>query len=142
MNLVDVNAARGADILYELLAERPKYAWISHGEMPSRSAHEEFVANHPFRFWYLIDNAGVYVGSIECTDRNEIGVHILQRFQKKGFGYLALTKFLATHTPLPPIKAVRNGKWLANIAVGNEPGQDFFRRMGFRQIQETWCMSQ
>lgn len=139
MKLVTVNGnPDAAPFLFELLAERPRYAWISHGEMPSRSAHEEFVANHPFRHWYLIDNAGTYVGAIECTDRNEIGVHILQRYQKKGYAHMALAKFLATHTALPPVKAVRNGKWLANIACGNEAAKDFFHRMGFVPVQETW----
>ncbi len=141
MKLIDVKGnPDAAPFLFELLAERPGYAFISHGVMPSRSEHEAFVANHPFRYWYLIDNAGTYVGALECTDRNELGVHILKRHQRKGFAFMALTMFLASHAPLPEIKAVRNGRWLANIAIGNEEAKDFFHRMNFRPLQETWVL--
>lgn len=141
VNLIPVDGNQDAPgILYELLAERPERAWISHKAMPTREEHEAFVADHPFLRWYLIENAGVIVGSIEVTDRNEIGVAIFERYKRKGFAYLALTKFMATHTPLPAIPAVRNPHWLANIAADNEDGKDFFSRMGFSPLQETWVM--
>jgi GNAT superfamily N-acetyltransferase len=139
MKLVTVKGNPDAGpFLYELLGERPKYAWISHGEMPSRSAHEHFVANHPFLYWYLIDVDGTYVGAIEATDRNELGVHILARHQRKGYGMRALKMFMEKHQPLPPIKAVRNEKWLANIGTLNMDAKDFFEKAGFAPLQETW----
>ena len=141
MRLVSVKGNPDAEmILWDLLAERPRYAWISHGEMPSRSAHAKFVEHHPFLYWYLIEAHGNYVGAIEVTDRNEIGVHILQEHQRKGYGIKALRLFLDDHRPLPPIKAVRNGKWLANIATGNEAAKEFFAGAGFKKLQETWSL--
>lgn len=141
MRLVPVHGNPDAEfILWDLLAERPRYAWISHGEMPTRSAHAKFVANHPFFHWYLIEVHGNYVGAIEVTDRNEIGVHVLQLHQRQGYGSKALKLFLGTHRPLPAIKAVRTDKWLANIAVGNDTAKAFFARAGFEQIQETWAL--
>lgn len=142
MKLVPVRGNPDAvGILYQLLEERPPENRISHESMPTREEHERFVESHPFPHWYLIDNAGVYVGSIEVTDRNEIGVALLQPFQKKGFAYQALTMFLANHQPLPAIPAIRNGKWLANIATRNEASKDFFSRMGFKPLQETWVLN-
>lgn len=141
MRLVPVRGNPDASgILYQLLEERPRDSWISHQEMPTREQHGKFVQSHPFIHWYLIDNHGVYVGSIEVTDRNEIGVALLKDYQKKGFGYQALSMFLANHKPLPAIPAIRNGKWLANIAVRNEASKDFFYRMKFRPLQETWIL--
>ncbi len=138
MKLVSVTGnPDAAPILWELLFERPSYAWISHAVMPTRSEHEAFVANHPFRFWYLIDVNGTYVGAFECTDRNEIGVHILKRHQRKGHGSAALRMFMEKHQPLPPLKAVRNGSWLANIAPQNHTAVDFFSKHGFATVQLT-----
>lgn len=129
-----------AGILYQLLEERPRGTWISHEKLPARDEHERFVEAHPFVHWYLIDNHGVYVGAIEVTDRNEIGVAILKQYQRKGFAYQALSLFLANHQPLPAIPAIRNGRWLANIAVRNGASKDFFSRMGFLPLQETWIL--
>ncbi len=130
-----------AGILYLLLEERPKENWISHEAMPTLEEHTKFVESHPFIHWYLIDNAGVYVGAIEVTDRNEIGVALFDRYRRKGFGYQALTMFLANHKPLPAIPAIRNGRWLANIATRNALSKDFFERMGFMPLQETWVLN-
>lgn len=139
-------------ILYELLKERPRENWISHEAMPTREEHEKFVESHPFAHWYLIalltvnaETMGVggcvYVGAIEVTDRNEIGIAIFERYKRKGYAFEALSIFLREHRPLPAIPAVRNGRWLANIATHNDVSKDFFYRMGFSLLQETWVLN-
>lgn len=135
-------------ILWRLLEERPRENWISHKEMPTIQSHAEFVASKPFLYWYLIrgDNGdGILnnvdcVGAIECTDRNEIGVSIFRRHQRKGYGKVALTLFLRCHNPLPAIPAIRNGHWLANIAGSNIGSKLFFAECGFRPLQETFVL--
>ena len=129
---------RAARILYELLAERPAENFISHEKMPTMDEHEDFVASNPFRYWYLVYAEGVYVGALECTELNEIGVAIFKRFRRKGYGAQALKLFIETHKPLPAIPARRNGRWLANIATHNIGSKLFFANAGFRPIQETW----
>lgn len=126
-------------VLYELLAERPPEATVTHQVMPSPEEHAAFVRTHPFRFWYVLDVGGDYVGALEATDRNELGVSVLIRHQRKGYGRLALELFLKTHWPLPAIKAYRNGAWLANIAAYNHHSKFFFKKIGFRLIQETYA---
>jgi hypothetical protein len=128
-----------APFLYELLSQRPEDNWISHEKLPTPGEHEAFVANHPFRYWYLIEEDDSYVGAIEVTDRNELGVSILRKYQRLGLAKAALTLFMASHDPLPPIPAVRNGHWLANIAIPNMVSKFFFKKMGFFPIQETWA---
>ena len=139
MRLVRVyDEPRAVEILYQLLAERPKENWISHTEMPTREEHEAFVHSKPFLYWYLIEEGGEFVGAIECNHRNEMGVSVLRKHQRRGYGTRALGMFIAAHEPLPPIKAERAGIWLANIAGRNSASIRFFKKLGFRHLQETY----
>src|SRR3990167_7674902 len=88
MKLISVYEVKeGASVLYELLQERRPETFVSHEVMPTREEHEAFVASVPFRYWYLIrirtvdaETMGVggyaYIGAIEVTDLNEIGISI------------------------------------------------------------------
>lgn len=131
---------RAESVLYDLLQERPTENWISHMEMPSRDEHRRFIAGRPFLHWYVIEEEGHLVGSLECTDRNEIGVAIFKRFRRKGYGAAAVMMFRQSHEPLPAIPAIRNGRWLANIATHNIGSKLFFAELGFKAIQETWAL--
>ena len=105
------------------------------------AAHRREVRNERiFRFVCLETACDAYVGALECTDRNEIGVHILKKYQRDGYGTEAMKLFFRTHKPLPSVKAVRNGRWLVNVAPDNEEAKAFFRRLGFTKVQETFCL--
>lgn len=141
MNLVNVySLTSAAGVLYRLLSERPVENRISHEKMPSRDEHLVFLLSRPFRYWYLIEVNGDYVGALEVTELNEIGVAIFREHQRKGYAREALKLFLLRHEPLPSIPAKRNRRWLANIAVGNEGSKEFFRKSGFKPLQETWSL--
>ena len=86
MKLVPVKDVQQASaVLFRLLQERPQRAYISHERMPTWDEHEDFVDSAPFRYWYLlriIDIDGpLYVGALECTDLNEIGIAVLERYR-------------------------------------------------------------
>lgn len=151
MRLVQVkNNPDAPEVLYDLLAERPAENFISHQKMPTEKEHGRFVASEPFRFWYLIETAvpllrngtpvDCIVGALEATLDNEIGVAIFKKYHGMGFATKAVQKFMREHQPLPPIPAIRNGHWLANISVRNERSKAFFKTLGFRPIQETWSL--
>ena len=149
MRLLDAYTdPRAVSVLYELLAERPRDNWISHERMPTLEEHKAFVRSRPFRLWLLIvpddlidlNHYPVAVGAIEANDRNEMGVSILKRHQRKGYARAALTMFVKHYDPLPAIPAVRNDHWLANIAARNEGSKAFFRKMGFQPLQETYIL--
>ena len=97
---------------------------------------------YQFYLWYLLDSGGQYVGALEVTKLNEIGIAIFERFQRRGCARRALELFMATHTPLPGIPARRNGRWLANVACENHGSKQFFRAMGFKPLQETFVFAQ
>ncbi len=139
MRLVDVYSENVSEaVLYWLMFERPQESFISHQKLPTQEQHAAFVRGRPFRYWYLLQEMETYVGAIECTDRNEVGVAVFKTHQRKGCAREALKLFFATHEPLPAIPAVRNGNWLANIRIDNESSKAFFRSIGFSPLQETW----
>lgn len=144
MKLVSVYTEPGAaGILYQLLAERPVEARISHEKMPSRKTHAAFVRSRPYRYWFLIEGAAigggpVYVGDLCVTHLNEIGISILNRYKSLGWGEAALQLLMKKYRPLRPIPAVRSALWLANIAEANFHGRSLFHNAGFRVVQVTY----
>ena len=140
LTLVSVHRARtkAVPVLYQLLKERPEYARISHKKMPTLNEHEKFVRSHPFYEWYLIRKSNCYVGELQVTRLNEIGISILKRYQGQGFAEAALKLFVESHQPLHDKPAVRVKAWLANVAPDNEDSKKFFSRMGFVKVQETF----
>ena len=127
--------------LFRLLAERPAEANISHREMPSRARHERFVRSHPYRDWFIVEDPGIedrrqrWVGSVYLTHLNEIGVAILQKHQGKGYGAAAVGNLMVE---CKPSKIVNGGRFLANVAPGNDPSRRLFERLGGRIIQVTY----
>lgn len=139
MILVDVYATPDAvDVLYRLMAERPIESCVSHMRLPTMDEHVRFIATKPFRYWYLLQVDQHYVGALECTTQNEIGVSLLCEYRRNHYATEALNLFFQTHKPLPGIPAIRNENWLANIAMNNNGSKRFFAGIGFKPIQETW----
>ena len=115
--------------LYELLAERPKYANISHKEMPTIEEHYAFVKHHPYASWHILKNEqGIPVGSVYLTKNNEIGIAIFKDHQGNGYAYEAIKTLSSWHT----------GALYANVAPGNEVSQKLFKSLGFEVIQHTY----
>lgn len=133
------------EFLYRLLGERGGEVAISHREMPGYGKHCQFVIGKPYRYWYLVEqrstskNSLGWIGAVNATWQNEVGVQLLSIWQGQGHGREAVRRFLATHTPNPAEPSVRDGAWLANIAPTNVRSQQFFAKLGFRHIQETWA---
>lgn len=141
MRLVNIlREPLAVNVLYDLLKERPRNSRISHAIMPPFDAHRAFVLSRPYRYWYLIKVGREYVGDLHCTDLNEIGIFLFERFRTSGYGRQALELFIDTHKPLHAIISKRVNRWLANIAPANMGAKNFFRRMGFQRIQETWIL--
>lgn len=134
---VDPNNGQHVRLLYDLLAERPPEANISHRAMPLLTEHAAFVLSKPYHAWYILETGGVMVGSIYLTDRNEIGVAILQAHQRHGLARQAIL-MLVTIGPLPPISSVRHGAFLANINPANARSIKLFEGLGFQHIQNTY----
>lgn len=146
MNLIDINTLpHAAEVLYEILKERTGDTTvnISHnGELPPFSQHRDFVLNHPYAAWYLIEEpelAGGYaVGSIYLTKPprpsvagNEIGVFIRENYRGRGIGKKAVAILMEHHGP---------GRYIANINPRNTRSIGMFEAMGFEHCQNSYAL--
>lgn len=130
------------EFLYKLLAERPPEASISHKEMPTIEQHRAFITRRPYRAWYLVENeAGIYVGCVNATHQNEIGVAISLEHQRKGYALAALEKLLGTLAPLDPVPSQRRGTFIANVLPTNMASQALFKSLGGNLVQFTYELS-
>lgn len=144
MILVDVydgQAIRAGALvfLYELLAERPQGSVISHAKMPSFEQHRAFVTSRIYRAWFIIEDENTdWVGALQVTHQNEIGVSIRRTHQRRGHAFAAVRRVMAMLKPNPYEPALRAGRWLANVAPGNAASHALFKKLGGREIQITY----
>ena len=121
-----------AKMLYHLLGERPKLANISHHKMPTFEFHEQFVMNHPYDKWYIIEaptlGSSRDVGSVSITSRNEIGIGILKKFHRLGYAQSAIKELMHLCPRL---------SYYANISPRNVYSVKMFKKMGFDMLQYT-----
>lgn len=131
MRLVDVypdHEAKAA-LLFDLLAEREAHQSISHRQMPTWHEHLEFVARQPYLAWYVIEDAGDWVGACYLTRSGEIGIGILLAHQRRGLAKAAIAELMLLW-PRP--------EYLANINPHNLVSLKLFASLGFKgPIQVT-----
>ena len=145
VNLIDIdgNGRRyklmAASLAWTLLNERAPENNISHQELPKPSAHLDFVFEHPYRMWFVIENLeGMSVGMTYMTKRNEIGIHILKEHQGKGYARNALNRLLSIYRPLPGEPSVRPSHFVANINPSNTASIRLFESIGGKHISNTY----
>ena len=124
--------------LYSLVLEREPATWISTKGPPSYHSHAYFVANHPYRYWWIIEHDGMMVGSLYFGNDNSIGVSIAKRFRRRRFAWIAIKMAMSAHPPLPGIASVRPAVYVANIAPNNPASVDLFEKLGFKLLQLTY----
>jgi RimJ/RimL family protein N-acetyltransferase len=139
MKLIPVNEQPNcaAGILYELLAERTAEQSISHRQMPTWDEHLAFIESKiptsdgldPYSVWDLIEVDGRIVGAIYLTLRDEIGVAIFKKEQRKGYGSAAVKLLMELSGPLP---------YLANVNPHNAASIVMWEKLGFVHIQNTY----
>lgn len=128
--LVPVNGSSAScSLLYNLLAERTAEQSISHREMPTYQAHCAFVRSDQYLAWYWIEVDMQPVGTVYLTELREIGISIFKVHQGNSYGADAVKLLMERHP----------GKFLANIAPGNQKSIDLFAKLGFSHIQNTYA---
>lgn len=136
----------GAAIAWQLLLERPENVNISHRAMPSVEAHKAFVAEYPYRNWFVVESDVVRdplphrvpVGTIFVTTQNEIGIAILKAYQRQGWASRAIAELVEFLPPLPAIPGVRAGQYIANVAPLNFESAGLFDGLGARIVSMTF----
>lgn len=126
-------------LLYQLLAERPPEANISHSKMPTFEEHTAFVRSRPYRAWYIIcDHAFKPLGAIYATQHNELGIFILCEHQNRGHATMAIRVLKDQLEPLPAIPGKRRGRYLANVSPHNRLSKKLFEKLGGRIVSLTY----
>jgi RimJ/RimL family protein N-acetyltransferase len=149
MKLIPVDPANEdhVRILYECFLNRPDTARVSSkGRKPTFDEHREFVANHPYADWCLIERYSgggftvppVIIGAIGLTPPprpsvhgNEIGVDILPLFRGQRYADKAIQLMMDKHDP---------GVYMAHVARDNYTSMALFKRLGFEQVQVTFTV--
>lgn len=137
----DVYKTSGAsDVLWALLVEREddQNVNISHKTLPSREKHEEFIASDPYYVWSLVSHEGRWIGYINVTRHNEIGIRLFIAERGNGYGRVVLQKLLDEFQPLPAKRGRRPGHFVANINPLNERSICLFSKLGFIHMQNTY----
>lgn len=130
-----VGSQQDIDALYELL--RARNCGISHVSMPSRVSHRRFVLNHPYRFWYLIERAGVVLGSLYFHFDNSVGISMPG--QSSALTRAALEEALSMHQPLKGVKSVRSSGFFLNTSPHDRILRRALKDLGWVTLQITYA---
>jgi hypothetical protein len=119
------------EFLYNLLKERNPNNNISHIQMPTYKKHQKFMESKPYSKWYVIYLNDEKIGSIYLSKKNEIGIHTLKNYEKNAIHSKSL-KLLIKKNP--------KTKYFANISTKNLKLQIFFKKHGFKLLQQTYAL--
>ena len=123
------------DILYRQLMRRSNN--ISHVTLPSYESHKEFVANHPYRAWFIIHQNNIVLGNVYIQFDNSIGLNCFDEItetQIKATLDLVMNKF----RPLDPVPSVRFGKFFLNVAASNIHLHNKLKILGLKESQRSF----
>ncbi len=121
--------------LYWQLSNRNKN--ISHSYLPKYEDHEIFVANHPYRAWFIIKKKNVSMGNVYIQYDNSIGLNCvdeLGELQIKNILNLVTTDF----QPLDAVPSVRVNKFFLNVAASNIQLQEKLKNLGLVESQRSF----
>ena len=124
-----------AKLLYQQLCQRTDS--ISHVALPSYESHKEFVANHPYRAWFIIQQNYVVLGNIYIQYDNSIGLTCYDEITET---QIRTILDLVTYKlrPLDPVPSVRVGKFFLNVAASNIHLQEKLKKLGLKESQRSF----
>ena len=105
-----------AKVLFKLLENRD-YS-ISHLNLPSKNDHLLFVKSKPYRYWAIVLEDNLPVGTVYIQPNNSIGLNLLQ--QKKQLVYKILRHIKTSFNPLKEVKSKAPPYFYVNISYANK----------------------
>lgn len=122
------------DFLYELLEARRHP--ISHSDMPSMEEHKCFIANNPYRAWYVVESSDMKIGSVYFGVDNSVGFHLLPAFEH--FTLQVLVELEKCFSPLPAQKSKVCETFFFNISPENQIMTEALENLGYRITQVSF----
>ena len=128
---ITLNKIKKSDhtFLYNLLTQRNSTVNISHKKMPTWEEHIKFIKSKPYSKWYIIYNKTEKIGSIYLSKHNEIGIHLLKKYEKESIHIESIKKLMLLNPKI---------KFRVNISPKNKNYILFFKKLGFEMIQHTY----
>ena len=102
-------------VLLNLLENRD-YS-ISHLNLPSKNDHLLFVKSKPYRYWAIVLENNLPVGTVYIKSNNSIGLNLIQ--QKKQLVYKILRHIKNSFNPLKEVKSKVPPYFYVNISYAN-----------------------
>ena len=115
--------------LYDLLEERDSIVNISHKRMPTWEEHVKFVKSKPYSKWYVIYNNDEKIGSIYLSNQNEIGIHLLKKYENESIYLESIKKLMLLNLKI---------KFRVNVSPKNKNYIVLFKKLGFKMVQHTY----
>ena len=135
--LEDVNSSNNHKIfLFEMFQKRKENDRISSSIDLSFEEHCRFINEHPYRYWFLLKKTDRYIGSLNISNENSIGVQLLESHQS--YFEVVIHQVLETYEPLPAIPSVRPSNFIVNISPKNNQLETILQKMGASCIQKTF----
>ena len=122
-------------LLYQQLCTRT-YS-ISHVALPSYESHKEFVANHPYRAWFIIQQNYIVLGNIYIQYDNSIGLTCYDEINETQIRTI-LDLVMYKLRPLDPVPSVRVGKFFLNVSASNIYLQEKLKKLGLKESQRSF----
>ena len=104
-----------AKVLLKLLENRD-YS-ISHLNLPSKNDHLLFIKSKPYRYWAIVIEDNLPVGTVYIQSNNSIGLNLLQ--QKKQLVHKILRHIKTSFNPLKEVKSKAPPYFYVNISYAN-----------------------
>jgi RimJ/RimL family protein N-acetyltransferase len=115
--------------LHNLLAQRNSIVNISHKRMPTWEEHVKFVKSKPYSKWYVIYNNDEKIGSIYLSNQNEIGIHLLKKYENESIYLESIKQLMLLNLKI---------KFCVNVSPKNKNYIVLFKKLGFKMVQHTY----
>ena len=138
-NDIELDPVLPSDIQTELLYHqlRSRTNSISHRVLPSYDYHKEFVAQHPYRAWFIIKSKDLVLGNVYVQYDNSIGLNCCNQISEIQIESI-LDLISIKLKPLTPIPSVRSSNFFLNVATSNTDLQNKLTNLGLIESQRSF----
>ena len=125
-------------VLFDFFQKRTKKYHISGKKNLTYDEHKKFVNKHPYRYWFLVESDGRYIGTLYISYLNSIGVFLIDEVVNL---LPEVIKFIKeNYRPLSEIPSKRQKEFTINISPENTPFIDILNAEGCKLKQKTFII--
>ena len=127
-------------ILFEVFHQRKDVERISSDSQLVFDDHSKFVDDQPYRYWFLVKSEGCYIGAVNISYQNSLGIHLFDEYEV--FLGQLLGKICNKVKPLPRLASVRPEKFIINVSTKNLKLERELEILGAHCVQKTFQLEE